>query len=119
MKNLKIKTLFVGMFVAASLALTACGGGGDDGGGLAAGVAGTAGDGANQGEFDAVQKGMSVEQVLAIVADAPTYRAPRDTFVQWQKGSVIAVVAFDGNGGTGVIEKAITSDGKVIADVKF
>lgn len=86
MKNLKIKTLFVGMFVAASLALTACGSGSSDGGGvssvLASGSVGTQGDGINAAEYDAIKGGMTPDQIKAIVGDAPSSEWP--TILSWK-----------------------------------
>lgn len=65
MKNLKIKSLFLGLLVAASLALTACGGGTGDSGG-ASDV--NPSDGVvTQTEASSIRAGMNNDQVIAIL----------------------------------------------------
>lgn len=113
--NTTTRRFFTALAVGLALTLTACGSGSSDSAGLSAGVVGTPGDGANQGEFDAIQKGMSREQVVSIMADAPTFQSA--THVEWKKGTVTAVVAF--NGSNEVNEKAVIVDGKVTNQVKY
>lgn len=116
MKTLN-KSLLATLTLSAALALTGCGGG-DSGSGnsVPAGTVGTAGDGANQGEYDAIQKGMTREQVIAIMADAPTYQS--SLHVEWVRSSVNVTVAFQGPDG-GASEKAILINDKITNRVIF
>lgn len=115
--TLKIPSILATITLAAAFALTGCGGG-DSGSGnsVPAGTVGTAGDGANQGEYDAIQKGMTREQVIAIMADAPTFQSA--SHVEWVKSSVNVTVAFQGPDGR-ASEKIIIIDGKITNRVIF
>jgi hypothetical protein len=90
MKN----TTFLATLICA-LALTACGGGTSSSsttGDLPAGKVGTAGDGINAAEFEAIQCGMNKDQVMGIVGDANN--AGNDIIWNWNTSSNITQVAY-------------------------
>lgn len=69
------KRLLTILIAAAAVSLAGCGGGGDGNSTeavLPAGKVGTAGDGVNANEYNALQCGMSKDQVQAIIGDMPT-----------------------------------------------
>lgn len=105
------RSFLTALVVASAVALAACGGGSSDTGGLKAGTAvGTKGDGITQIEYDSIKKGMTREQVIAIVGDGPTFDA--GIVLAWRNSDgTTSEVLFDSTGGA--IEKTILSaDGK-------
>ena len=96
------KRLLTILIAAAALALTACGGGSSDTteGVLPAGKVGTVGDGVNAEEYNALQCGMTKDQVQAIIGDLQTsistdnaiwfYKYPTYSVSVWFPSGVLA-----------------------------
>jgi hypothetical protein len=104
--------------VASAMALTACGGGSNDSNSpealLGGGAIGTAGDGINLNEWNAIQCGMTQSQIEKIIGDAPVVSAP-NVVTAYTFGSIGA--QFDVNGGT-LKQKSLSKDGKSVQNVK-
>jgi hypothetical protein len=114
----KIKTtrgFLSAVIVAAALGLVACGGG-DSGPSslLSSGAVGTKGDYVNLAEYEAIKGGMTMDQVKAIVADAPT--GTGSAYLGWSFGGVDVGVIFE-NGG--VKRKVMATGGKEVDSVVF
>ncbi|MDO8769277.1 MAG: hypothetical protein Q7K57_11345 [Burkholderiaceae bacterium] len=119
MKNFKINNQLVGLLVAASLALTACGSGSNVGGSLAGGVVGTLGDGVNEEEYAAIAKGMNKEQIITLVGDQPTSVAPSGAILAWKNSNgTFSDVLLDG-AENAIGKSASTSDGTLINHTVF
>ena len=115
-KLITTRRFFAAMTMGLALTLTACGSGSDAGASsvLPSGAVGTMGDGVNLSEYDAIKGGMTMDQVKAIVGDAPT--APGSSFLGWTFGAADVGVIFEN--GT-VKRKVIASGGKEIDSVVF
>lgn len=117
MKNLKINSLFLGLFVAAAMGLTACGSGSSDGGGVSSvlpgGAVGTKGDGINAAEYEAIKGGMTADQIKAIVGDNPSVEGP--TVMGWNLGGGKEADVIMANG-VSVRKVVLTDSGKTKVD---
>ena len=99
--------------MAAALGLVACGGGDSSGSTesiLPKGAVGTAGDGINLSEYEAVACGMSREQVQAIIGDSPTTVVSENLW-SYTYPSYYGQIAF---GGSGLTFKMIGQNNKAV-----
>jgi hypothetical protein len=111
------KRLLTVLIAAAAMSLAACGGGdsGSPASLLPAGAVGTKGDNVNLSEYEAITGGMNMDQVKAIVGDAPNVVGTE--YLGWVSNPAAELnIIFLNNG---VKRKILTSGGKSLDEVNY